>query len=84
MPASSSLDFVLDLIVRLSHACHLFLFIRLVHCALLQYTQKSYGQRACSNSAPILWDNLFKAIRNSESALFFKSALKTYLFQLHN
>ena len=30
-----------------------------------------------------LWNNLSKAIQNSESALSFKSALKTYLFQLY-
>ena len=45
---------------------------------------KSYGQSAFSQSAPTLWNNLSKAIRNSESALFPKSALKTYLFQLYN
>ena len=44
---------------------------------------KSYGQRAFSYSAPTVWNNLSKAIRNSESAVFFKSALKTYLFQLY-
>ena len=45
---------------------------------------KSYGQRAFSHSAPTLWNNLSEAIRNFESALSFKSALKTYLFQLNN
>ena len=33
---------------------------------------KTYGQRAFSHSAPTLWNNLSKAIRNSESALSFK------------
>ena len=41
---------------------------------------KTYGQCAFSHSAPTLWNNLSKAIWNSESALSFKSALKTYLF----
>ena len=41
---------------------------------------KTYGQRAFSHFAPTLWNNLSKAIRNSESALSFKSALKGYLF----
>ena len=45
---------------------------------------KSYGQRAFSHSAPTLWNNLSEAIQNFESALSFKSALKTYLFQLYN
>ena len=45
---------------------------------------KGYGQRAISHSASTLWNNLSKAIQNSESALSFKSALKTYLFQLYN
>ena len=44
---------------------------------------KSYGQRAFSHSAP-LWNYLSKAIKNSESALSFKLALKSYLFQRYN
>ena len=58
--------------------------LTLVHCAFFQYTKESYGQQAFSHSAPTLWNNLSKAIRNSESALSFKFALKTYLFQLYN
>ena len=45
---------------------------------------KSYGQCAFSHSAPTLWNNLSKATRNSDSALSFKSTLKTSLFQLYN
>ena len=45
---------------------------------------KSYGQRTLSHSAPTLRNNLSKAIRNSQSALSFKSALKSYLFQFYN
>ena len=37
---------------------------------------KTYSQRAFSHSAPTLWNNFSKAIRNSESDPF-KSALKT-------
>ena len=45
---------------------------------------KTYCQRAFSYSAPTPWNNLSKAIKNSDSALSFKSALKTNLFQLYN
>ena len=45
---------------------------------------KSYSQRAFSHTAPTLWNNLSKAIQNSDSALSFKSAIKTDLFQLYN
>ena len=45
---------------------------------------KTYGQRAFSHSAPTPWNSLSKAIRNSEAALSFKSALKTCQFQLYN
>ena len=45
---------------------------------------KTFGQRAFSDSAPTLWNNLSKAIRESESALSFKSTLKTYLFERYN
>ena len=55
----------------------------LVHCAFLQYTQKAVVN-VPFHTAPTLWNYLSKAIRNSESALSFKSALKTYLFQLYN
>ena len=60
------------------------LLLTLVHCAFLQYTTKTYGQHAFSHSAPTVWSNHSKAIRNSESALSFKSALKTDLFQLND
>ena len=45
---------------------------------------KTYGQRAFAHFRPTLWNNLSEAIRNSDSALSFKSALKPYLFQLYN
>ena len=59
------------------------LLLKVVHCAFLQHTQKAMAN-VHFHSAPTLWNKLSKAIRNSESALSFKSALKTYLFQLYN
>ena len=48
-------------------------------------THKTYGQCDFTHSAPTrIWNNLSKAIQNSESAPSFKSTLKTYLFQLYN
>ena len=55
------------------------LMMTLAHCIPTLHT-KGYGQCAFSHSAPTLWNIFSKAIRNSESALSFKSALKTYLF----
>ena len=54
------------------------LLLTLAHGGFLLYTQKNYGQRAFLHSI------LNKAIRNAESALSFKFALKTYLFQLYS
>ena len=59
------------------------LLLKVVHCAFLQHTQIAMAN-VHFHSAPTLWNNLSKAIRNSESALSFKSALKSYLFQLYN
>ena len=50
------------------------LLLTLVHCAFLQYTQKPMAKRAFSHSATTIRNNLPKAIRNSKSALSFKSA----------
>ena len=52
-------------------------------CIPSVHTQ-TYIQRPSSHSAPTPWDNLSKAIKNSESALSFKSVLETFLFQLYN
>ena len=59
--------------------------IIIITCALFisSIHTKFYGQHAFSHSAPTLWNNLSKAVRNSVSFLSFKSALKTYLFQLY-
>ena len=49
--------------------------------SLLFLTLTLYKYSFTLHSASTLWNNLSKAIRNSESALSFKFALKTYLFQ---
>ena len=41
---------------------------------------KSFGDRAFSICAPILWNTLPIALRNSNSLDSFKEDLKTYLF----
>ena len=41
----------------------------------------TYGERAFSFSAPILWNNLPDPIKNTTSLSSFKSALKTFLFR---
>ena len=45
---------------------------------------KTYGQHAFSHSAPTVCNSLSKAIRNSDSALSFQFARKTFLFQLYH
>ena len=47
------------------------LLLTLVHCAFLQYTQKNYGQRAFSHSAPTLWNNL--KLSKTQTLLFLSS-----------
>jgi len=42
---------------------------------------KTYGDRAFTNYAPRLWNELPYYIRNSESVVAFKKHLKTYLFK---
>ena len=41
----------------------------------------TYGERAFSFSAPILWKSLPDSVRNTTSLSSFKSALKTFLFR---
>ena len=43
---------------------------------------KIYGERTFAHSAPIMWNNLPDALRSINSMENFKSALKTYLFEL--
>ena len=46
--------------------------------------KRTFGERACSFSAPRLWNALPKYIRDSVSLNDFKSQLKTYLFSNPN
>ena len=41
----------------------------------------TYGERAFSFSAPILWNSLPDSVKNTTSLSSFKSALKTFLFR---
>ena len=41
----------------------------------------TYGERAFSFSAPILWNSMPDSVRNTTSLSSFKSALKTFLFR---
>lgn len=41
----------------------------------------TFGDRAFSVAAPVLWNNLPMKVRNAESLSVFKSSLKTYLFK---
>ena len=43
---------------------------------------KTYGVRTFAHAAPIMWNNLPDSLRSLNSMEHFKSALKTYLFQL--
>ena len=43
---------------------------------------KTYGERAFAYAAPTLWNNLPDTLRSIYSMEHFKSALKTYLFEL--
>ena len=43
---------------------------------------KTYGERTFVHAAPIMWNNLPDSLRSLNSMEHFKSALKTYLFQL--
>ena len=42
----------------------------------------TYGERTFAHAAPIMWNNLPDSLRSLNSMEHFKSALKTYLFQL--
>ena len=42
---------------------------------------KTYGDKAFSAAAPVLWNNLPFYIRSCQSVISFKSALKTHLFK---
>ena len=42
----------------------------------------SYGKRAYASAAPVLWNSLPSALRESHSYVPFKSKLKIFLFQL--
>ena len=44
-------------------------------------TYSTYGDRAISKSAPVLWNQLTLEIRSSSTIDSFKNKLKTYLFQ---
>ena len=43
---------------------------------------KTYGERTFAHAAPIMWNNLPDSLRSINSMEHFKSALKTYLFEL--
>ena len=47
-----------------------------------RYRLESYGKRAFSVAAPILWNDLPLCVRQSENITSFKSCLKTHLFTL--
>ena len=42
----------------------------------------TYGERTFAHAAPIMWNNLPDSLRSINSMEHFKSALKTYLFEL--
>ena len=46
-----------------------------------KYNLKTYGRRAFSITAPLLWNNLPDDVRTAESLGIFKSRLKTFLFK---
>ena len=46
------------------------------------FNKDSYGRRAFSVVAPLLWNSLRQHIRNAESLDIFKRQLKTVLFKL--
>jgi len=50
------------------------------HLLLEPMTRSSWGDRAFSKAAPVLWNALPRSIRTAESLNCFKSSLKTYLF----
>lgn len=50
------------------------------HLLLEPMTRSSWGDRAFSKAAPVLWNALPYSIRTAESLDFFKSNLKTHLF----
>ena len=43
---------------------------------------KTYGEHTFTHAAPIMWNNLPDSLRSFNSMEHFKSALKTYLFEL--
>ena len=46
-----------------------------------KYNLKNYGYRQFQVSAPCLWNSLPKSIKSASSVNFFKSKLKTYLYE---
>ena len=42
---------------------------------------RTYGDRAFSSAAPVLWNSLPLEIRSSDSEFLFRKRLKTYLFR---
>ena len=46
-------------------------------------TRSSWGDRAFSKAAPVLWNALPRSIRTAESLNCFKSSLKTYYLHGH-
>ena len=53
------------------------------HLLLEPMTRSSWGDRAFSKAAPVLWNALPRSIRTAESLNCFKSSLKTYLFTVY-
>ena len=43
---------------------------------------KSYGKRSFAHTASTLWNNLPEQLKNIDSIVKFKIALKTYLFNI--
>ena len=49
---------------------------------ILPVLTKTYGERTFAHAAPIMWNNLPDSLRSINSMEHFKSALKSYLFEL--
>ena len=53
------------------------------HCFVIPpVLTKTYGERTFAHAAPIMWNNLPDSLRSINSMEHFKSAVKTYLFEL--
>ena len=59
------------------------LLLTLAHCAFLQYTQKAMANMPF-HTLHLLSTAIFLKLFETQNLLSFKSALKTYLFQLCN